>query len=345
ASADQSVIDFDIPFSIAYVIGAGIEILATIAIMVSVNSQVLIVAIIAVAASKYAQRLDEFPQRETREVPTSNADILQYDIEDGVDKRYLDSAFRSTRTNEAYLFFHNEYVVLNYAPGTTNDRVVNGPLYIQNGFHSLVATPFAEYGIDAAFGCHDDHDESFIFSGSICAKIDYAPGTTNDKILEGLKTIRHMFPFFKGTKFQGRVDAALESTVPNEVYIFKGAEYALVDYIQRKLISIRPIVDGFKCLHNTIFDSDIGAAFASHNSQEAYLFKGNSYVLLHFTPWQTKDYIISGPKEILPNKPSLVNILPRDNAGVDIDIEEGSGPPEPEHDPPISSIRVVQVLI
>ncbi|GKF93132.1 hemopexin fold protein [Tanacetum coccineum] len=130
-----------------------------------------------------------------------------------------------------------------------------------------------------------------------------------------------------------KVDAAFESSVPNEVYIFKGAEYALVDYIQRKLISIRLIVDGFKCLHNTIFDSDIGAAFASHNSQEAYLFIGNSYVLLHFTPWQTKDYIISGPKEILPNKPSLVNILPRDNAGVDIDIEEGSGPPEPEHDP------------
>ncbi|GKE92062.1 hemopexin fold protein [Tanacetum coccineum] len=137
-----------------------------------------------------------------------------------------------------------------------------------------------------------------------------------------------MFPFFKGTKFQGRVDAALESTVPNEVYIFKGAEYALVDYIQRKLISIRPIVDGFKCLHNTIFDSDIGAAFASHNSQRKLI---RAFALYSC---QTKDYIISGPKEILPNNwPSLVNILPRDNAGVDIDIEEGSGPPEPEHDP------------
>ncbi|GJZ60672.1 multidrug resistance-associated protein 6 [Tanacetum coccineum] len=190
--------------------------------------------------------------------------------------------------------------------------------------------------MNAAFGCHGGDDESFIFSGEFCAKINYAPGTTNDKILEGPCLIDKMFPFFKGTKFNFKVDAAFESSKPNEVYIFKGGEYALVDYIQRKLIAIRPIVDGFNCLQNTIFDSDIGAAFASHNSQEAYLFKGNSYVILHFTPGQTKDYIISGPKEIVPNNwPSLVNILPRYNAGVDMLTlpEEFRAGPHPEHDP------------
>ncbi|GKD92393.1 hemopexin fold protein, partial [Tanacetum coccineum] len=266
--------------------------------------------------------IEEFPQRENRAlekraVATSNTDIIEYYIEGMTTiTSYIDSAFRSTRTNEVYLFFQNEYVLLNYAPGTTNERVVNGPLYISQGFHSLVGTPFAAYGIDAGFGCHDGDDESFIFSGSICAKINYAPGTTNDKILEGPMTINQMFPFFQDTEFEKGVDAAFESSVPNEVYIFKGEEYALVDYIQRKLIARRRIVDGFNCLHNTIFDSDIGAAFASHRYQEAYLFKGNSYVLLHFTPGQTKDYIIGGPKEI--NWPSLVNILPRDNAGLDI---------------------------
>nr|GEY97894.1 hemopexin fold protein [Tanacetum cinerariifolium] len=216
----------------------------------------------------------------------------------------------------------NEYVVLNYAPGTTNARVVNGPRYIVNGFHSLVGTYFGEYGIDAAFGCHGGDDEAFIFSVEFCAKIKYAPGTTNDKILKGPDLIGEMFPFFKGTNFTANLDAAFESSVPNEVYIFKGGEYALVDYIQRKLIAIRPIVDGFNCLKNTIFDSDIGAAFASHNSQEAYMFKGNPYVLLHSTPGDTKDYIISGPKEIVPkNWPSLVNILPRYNVGVDMPEE------------------------
>ncbi|PWA84934.1 albumin-2 [Artemisia annua] len=268
-------------------------------------------------------------QRAKRKVPVSKAEQDRMDEMLTIES-YIDSAFRSTRTNEVYLFFQNEYLVLNYTPGTTNARVVDGPLNIPNGFHSLFGTKFAYHGIDAAFGCHGGHDEAFIFSGDTCAKINYAPGTTNDKILEGPELIDKMFPFFKGTQFKSMVDAAFESSVPNQVYIFKGGEYALVDYIQRKLIDIRPIVDGFNCLQNTIFDSDIGAAFASHNSQEAYLFKGNSYVILHFTPGQTKDYIISGPKEIVPkNWPSLVNILPRYNAGIEM---EYTGP-LPDFDP------------
>ncbi|GJX33227.1 hemopexin fold protein [Tanacetum coccineum] len=153
--------------------------------------------------NKIRRPLALFPQRENRKVATSIADIIEYDIEE-VTKSYLDSAFRSTRTNEAYLFFQNEYVVLNYyAPRTTDDWVVNGPLYIQNGLHSLVGTFFAAYGIDVAFGCHGGDDESFIFGRNLCAKIN--------KILEGPKTIRQMFPFFKGTEFEGGVDAAFES--------------------------------------------------------------------------------------------------------------------------------------
>ncbi|GKC02531.1 hemopexin fold protein [Tanacetum coccineum] len=134
------------------------------------------------------------------------------------------------------------------------------------------------------------------------------------QMIRFLKVLRQSSRCFLSSKVQSLkkgVDAAFESTVTNEVYIFKGGEYAFVDYMHRKLIAIRPIVDGFKCLKNTIFASDIGAAFASHISGEAYLFKGNSYVLLHFTPGKTKGYIIGGPKEILPkNRPSLVNILP-----------------------------------
>ncbi|PWA48230.1 hypothetical protein CTI12_AA490490 [Artemisia annua] len=263
-------------------------------------------------------------------IPVVSSSKEELDRLDGHNtEHYIDSAFRSTRTNEVYLFFQREYLVLNYDPGTTNARVVDGPHYIHNGFHSLFATEFSDNGINAAFGCHGGHDEAFIFSGRYWAKINY--GTTSAKILEGPELIVRTFPFFKGTKWGSKLDAAFESSVPNQVYIFKGREYALVDYIQRKLIHKRPIVDGFNCLQNTIFDSDIGAAFASHNSQEAYLFKGNSYVILHFTPGQTKDYIISGPKEIVPeNWPSLVNILPR-SSGV-------SGNPEytgplPDYDP------------
>jgi hypothetical protein len=264
-----------------------------------------------------------------RSMDTNDDELVDYYTEEVTDvDYYIDSAFRSTRRNEAYIFIKGQYVLINYAPGTTGDRVVNGPHFIGSSFHSLVGTVFAEYGIDAAFGCHDrDDNEAMIFSGNLSARINYAPGTTDDWIIEGPKTIRQKFPFFKGTHFEGGIDAAFESTVTGEAYLFKGSEYALIDYSKPSLIAMRPITEGFQCLRNTIFEREIGAAFASHVDNEAYLFKGNSYVLLHFTPGETKDYIISGPKEIVPaNWPSLNGILPQKNIGLDIFYEF----PQPE---------------
>lgn len=254
--------------------------------------------------------------------------VIDYYI-DGVtqiDTYTIDSAFRSTANNEAYMFFDKEYALINYAPGSTNDYVINGPLLIGDGFPSLAGTAFAEYGIDAAFGCHNGSrpSEAFIFSGNLCAKINFAPGTTNDRIIEGPKTIKQMFPFFKGTKFENGVDAAFESTVKNEAYLFKGSEYARINYSDRTLGTKILIVDGFKCFQGTKFSSDIGAAFASHRSNEAYLFKDTEYVLLYFTPGKTSDYIVNGPKPILNNWSSLKNILPRKNKGLDIYADKRS---------------------
>jgi len=55
ASSDLSTLDFDIPFSIIFVIAAGIELLAIIGIMASVTWQVLVVATFAMVAAKYVQ--------------------------------------------------------------------------------------------------------------------------------------------------------------------------------------------------------------------------------------------------------------------------------------------------
>ena len=106
----------------------------------------------------------------------SSSDIDYYI--DGVTKidGYIDSCFRSVRTNEVYLFIEKEFVLLDYAPDTKKDRVINGPLFISNGFGSLIATAFANHGIDAAFGCHGV-SEAFIFSANVCAKFNYSPGT------------------------------------------------------------------------------------------------------------------------------------------------------------------------
>ncbi|KAL6647853.1 hypothetical protein ACP70R_015290 [Stipagrostis hirtigluma subsp. patula] len=263
------------------------------------------------------------PEVQKRSAAANNDDMIEYYTEGVLDADYyIDSAFRSTETNEAYIFIQEEYVLEDYAPGSTGDEIVNGPHYIGNSFYSLVGTPFAEYGIDAAFSYNGSTTEAFIFCGNICAKINYKPGSTTDWIIEGPKTIKQMFPFLKGTQFERGIDAAFQSTKNGEAYLFKGSDYALIDYSkdsERYLVAIRPISDGFRCLSNTMFARDIGASFASHKSQEAYLFKDNMYLRLYFTPGKTDDYIIDGPKPVVPrNWPSLRYILPHKNRGLDV---------------------------
>ncbi|KAL7175759.1 hypothetical protein ACSBR2_029365 [Camellia fascicularis] len=89
---------------------------------------------------------------------------------------YINVAFHSSISNQAYLFMKNDYVKVDYAPGSKDDTVLNGPLLICDGFPSLSGTAFAEHEIDSAFGSHNE-DEAFIFSGNLCAQINYAPGT------------------------------------------------------------------------------------------------------------------------------------------------------------------------
>ncbi|RDY05206.1 hypothetical protein CR513_10990, partial [Mucuna pruriens] len=221
---------------------------------------------------------------------------------------YLDAAFRARSKNEAYLFMKNMYVLENYAPGTTDDKIVNGPLLIRDGFPSLIGTPFAEPGIDCAFDT--DYNKAFIFSGNRCALIDYAPGTTADKILSGPMRIPDMFTFFKGTVFERGVDAAFKATSNYEAYLFRRDQYALINYNTKTLIAIRKITDGFPSLLGTVFASDMDASFASHRTDEVYIFKGELYALLNFAPGTTDDYIIGGIKKILDNWPSLRGVLP-----------------------------------
>ncbi|XP_071686201.1 ABC transporter C family member 8-like [Rutidosis leptorrhynchoides] len=79
ASSDLSVIDFDIPFSVAFVVGAGIEIVATIGIMASVTWQVLIVAIFTTAASIYIQGYYQPTARELMRINgTTKAPVMNY---------------------------------------------------------------------------------------------------------------------------------------------------------------------------------------------------------------------------------------------------------------------------
>lgn len=55
ASSDLGVLDYDIPTAYTFVMAAGVELVAIIAVMVSVTWEVLIVGILATVASKYVQ--------------------------------------------------------------------------------------------------------------------------------------------------------------------------------------------------------------------------------------------------------------------------------------------------
>ena len=55
ASSDLSILDFDIPFSIIFVVASGLELLSIIGVTASITWPVLIVAIFAIVAVYYVQ--------------------------------------------------------------------------------------------------------------------------------------------------------------------------------------------------------------------------------------------------------------------------------------------------
>ncbi|XP_009759196.1 ABC transporter C family member 8 isoform X2 [Nicotiana sylvestris] len=82
ASSDLSVLDFDMPFSYAYVMAAGIELLAIIGIMASVTWQVLLVGIVATVGSKYVQEHYQPSAKELMRINgTTKAPVMNYATE------------------------------------------------------------------------------------------------------------------------------------------------------------------------------------------------------------------------------------------------------------------------
>ncbi|KAL3720877.1 hypothetical protein ACJRO7_005650 [Eucalyptus globulus] len=126
ASSDLSTLDFDIPFSIIFVIAAGIELLAIIGIMASVTWQVLVVATFAMVAAKYVQAYYLASARELIRINgTTKAPLMNYTAEtslgvvtirafDAIDRFFCN--FLKLVDADAKLFFHSnalmEWLVL-----------------------------------------------------------------------------------------------------------------------------------------------------------------------------------------------------------------------------------------
>ncbi|GLJ08515.1 hypothetical protein SUGI_0090300, partial [Cryptomeria japonica] len=138
---------------------------------------------------------------------------VKRDVEDYVDPvcsvgHYINSAFNFPDTEEAYLFIADQCLLINYAPGTTDDYIIKGPLSIGDAFTCLKDTIFAN-GIDAAFTA-SSINEAYIFRSNIYAVISFAED--GGSIIQGPKKIIDSFYSLKKTIFGNGID---------EVYIFK----------------------------------------------------------------------------------------------------------------------------
>ncbi|CAL5377263.1 unnamed protein product [Camellia sinensis] len=117
ASSDLCVVDFDIPFSFAFVVAPLIESVAIIGIMASVTWQVLFVAFFATVASKYVQGYYQASARELMRINgTTKAPVMNYAAETSlgvVTIRAFNMANRFFQNylklvdNDAKLFFYS----------------------------------------------------------------------------------------------------------------------------------------------------------------------------------------------------------------------------------------------
>ncbi|KAK2366842.1 hypothetical protein QL285_080179 [Trifolium repens] len=183
----------------------------------------------------------------------------------------IDTAFRSFRHNECYFITNGRCLVLDYF----KKSIVNGPRHIENVFPILRNTPFRRR-IDCTF--NGDENEIFIFSRNLCAKIRY---TAEGRLLNVPISITRMFPRLRGTSFENGIDAAFKYR-GNDVFLFKKDRCIRLNYITGITVeSEKPIRESFPCLVGTIFETGIDAAFASHDTGEAYIFKGRYFVRIN----------------------------------------------------------------
>ncbi|TXG68646.1 hypothetical protein EZV62_003581 [Acer yangbiense] len=121
ASSDLSVLDFDIPFSILFVVAASVELLVTIGIMTFVTWQVLIVAILAMVAVKYVLEYYIATARELIRINgMTKAPVMNYTAETSLGlvtirafntvDRFFQNYLKLVDT-DAILFFHSNGVM------------------------------------------------------------------------------------------------------------------------------------------------------------------------------------------------------------------------------------------
>ncbi|KAI5336859.1 hypothetical protein L3X38_016128 [Prunus dulcis] len=116
ASSDLSILDFDIPFSIIFLLASCTELLVTIGIMASVTWEVVIVGILAMVAAKYVQDYYLASARELIRINgTTKAPVMNYASETSlgvVTIRAFEMADRTETLQNLTLFTAAFFIVL-----------------------------------------------------------------------------------------------------------------------------------------------------------------------------------------------------------------------------------------
>ncbi|QRV80468.1 hemopexin domain protein [Ceratobasidium sp. AG-Ba] len=138
----------------------------------------------------------------------------------------VDTILPTGDDNEAYFFAQDEYALIDVAPGTNSDKLINGPKKIATEWPSLKAAGCKI--VDAVLPFPRVKKQAYFFCGAQYTVIHYAPGTTDDYIVQTPRPIAENWLSLADNGFT-RVDSALPHPDNiDEAYFFYKDRYVLV---------------------------------------------------------------------------------------------------------------------
>ncbi|KAG9122127.1 hypothetical protein FRC07_001629 [Ceratobasidium sp. 392] len=129
---------------------------------------------------------------------------------------------------EAYFFARDEYSLINAAPGTNSDWVINGPKKIATEWPALKKAGCKT--VDAVLPYPGVPKQAYFFCGTQYVVVKYTPGTTDDSIVHRPKPISAGWSSLAKAGFH-RIDSVLPNPAnEKEAYFFSRDQYVLVNF-------------------------------------------------------------------------------------------------------------------
>ncbi|CAE6347107.1 unnamed protein product [Rhizoctonia solani] len=214
------------------------------------------------------------------------------------------AAVNITGTDESYWFKGDKYVRYKWTPGTGTDSIVYGPTEFVKEWPSLKEAGFNQ--IDAIMPIPGHDHRAYFFSGDKYARIEYVPGTANDKILGGVRPLKGNWLSLDKAGFKHVDGALLVPGKTDEVYLFCEEQYVRIKFTEGQIND--ELLDGPKAITTgwsaTGFKSIDTIIPRPDNEKNAYLFSGDKYVQIEVAVGG-KDKLVSDQRDVASYWPSL----------------------------------------